>query len=315
MLTKQSLDLPTITIITPSLNQGEYIRTTIDSVFSQDYPALEYQVRDGGSTDQTLQILRSYGDKLCWFSEPDTGQSNAINKGWQKSQGDIVAWLNSDDYLCPGVLNQIGAYFRDHPEVDVLYGDCDIIDQAGKVLLSYPTQPFDFANLVLSTVNYIPQPATFIRKRVLENTGYLDESLDYVMDFDYWLRAGKEHRFAYIHERLASLRTHDQAKSIASLGKFGKELVHIYEQFFDSPDLPEYIRSLKQRAMSNIYYRAADCSFWAGQLADARRCAWKSWQFFPTRLRRLWFYLAIGKFGRNLAEKRFHNPYVIQIQN
>jgi len=314
MSSQQPENLPLITIITPSLNQGGYIQTTINSVLGQDYPALEYQVRDGGSTDQTLTILKSYGERLCWYSEPDTGQSNAINKGWQNSQGDILAWLNSDDCLYPGALERVGAYFRDHSEVDVLYGDCDIIHQSGKVLQPYPTKIFDFSDLVLTSVNYIPQPATFIRKQVLEDIGYLDESLDYVMDFDYWLRAGKTHRFAYIHERLAGLRSHYQAKSIANLGKFSKELVYTYEKLFASPDLPVNIRSLKAPSMSNIYYRAVDCSFWAGQLAESRRYAWKSWTYSPFRLRRLWPYLVLGRFGWDLAKKRLHNPYLIQVK-
>lgn len=314
MLPNHPENLPTITIITPSLNQGDFIKNTIDSILGQNYPTVEYQVRDGGSNDKTLSILKSYGEKVCWFSEPDTGQANAINTGWSKSQGDILAWLDSDDCLYPGALRKVGVYFRDHPEADVLYGDCDIIDQEGKVLQPYPTQSFDFIRLVLLSANYIPQPATFIRKRVLSNIGYLDESLNYVMDFDYWLRAGKAHRFAYLHERLACLRTHYQAKSIANLGKFGKELVQIYEKLFASVDLPYSIRPLKRRAMSNIYYRAADCSFWAGQLAESRGYASKSWMFSPFRLRRLWFYLALGQFGRDLAERRIRNPYLFKLE-
>jgi glycosyltransferase involved in cell wall biosynthesis len=312
MSTKPFSELPTITIITPTLNQGMYIKETIDSVLNQGYPALDYQVWDGGSTDQTHSILQSYGKNLCWISEPDRGQSNAINKGWLKSRGDIVAWLNSDDCSYPGALEHVGAFFSQHPEVDMLYGDCEIINEAGKFLQFYPTKPFDFEKLILHTENYIPQPAAFIRKKVLEDIGYLDETLNLVMDFDYWLRAGKAHQIVYIQKRLAQLRTHRQAKSIASLGNFGKELVFIYQKFFASPDLPDYIRPLKQRAMSNIYYRAADCSYWGRQLLDARRFAWKSWQFYPARLRRLWFYLALGKLGRNIADKKYRNPYILQ---
>jgi glycosyltransferase involved in cell wall biosynthesis len=315
MQTKQLSDFPTITIITPSLNQGMYINDTIDSVLSQNYPALDYQVWDGGSTDETHSILRSYGEALYWFSEPDAGQSNAINKGWRKSRGEIVSWLNSDDSLCPGALQHVGFFFNHHPEVDVLYGDCEIVDQTGKFLQLYPTQPYDFKMLILSTVNFIPQPATFIRRKVLDDIGYLEESLDLVMDFDYWLRAGKTHQFAYTQGRLARLRTHYQAKSIASLENFGKELVQIYTAFFASPDLPADIRPLRAKAMSNIYYRAADCSFWGNQLEDARRFAWKSWQFNPARFRSLWFYLVLGKLGRNIADKKYRNPYILQGQS
>jgi glycosyltransferase involved in cell wall biosynthesis len=286
---------PVISIVTPSFNQGEFIRQTIDSVLNQDYPRLDYQVWDGGSSDETLSILRSYGEGLRWQAEPDRGQAQAINKGWAMAKGDIVAWLNSDDLLQPGALSQVGTFFNEHPEVDILYGDCDCMDQNGTVLMPYPAESFDLRKLVLKTINYIPQPATFIRRRVLDKIGMLDETLHYVMDFDYWLRAGIEHNFAYLPAPLAKLRIHAQAKSSADLGRFGAELIKIYHQFFASPNLPDSLRRIRPRAMSNIYYRAAGGSFEAGDLRTARRYAWKSWLFYPVRLRRLWLKLVIGK--------------------
>jgi glycosyltransferase involved in cell wall biosynthesis len=295
MPTQQRDPMPVISIVTPSYNQGEFIRQTIDSVLSQGYPRLDYQVWDGGSTDGTLAILKSFGEGLRWHSEPDRGQAQAINKGWAKAEGEILAWLNSDDMLCPGALNQAGAYFNEHPEVDILYGECDCMDRNGTVLMRYPTEPFDFRKLVLNTINYIPQPATFIRKRVLDKIGRLDETLSYVMDFDYWLRAGIEHHFAVLPARLAKLRIHPNAKSSADLGKFGAELIHIYHQFYATPNLPNSIRKIQPQAMSNIYYRAAGGAFEAGDLREARRFAWKSWQLNPIRLRRLWFNLVLGK--------------------
>ena len=142
----ENTHLPVITIVTPSLNQGEFIRQTINSVLSQDYPGVDYQVWDGGSTDATLSILKAYGDKLRWYSEPDRGQAEAINKGWKKATGEILAWLNSDDLLYPRALNQVSATFNEHPEVDILYGDCDCVDQDGKVLMRYPTEPLITGN-------------------------------------------------------------------------------------------------------------------------------------------------------------------------
>jgi glycosyltransferase involved in cell wall biosynthesis len=295
---------PVITIVTPSYNQGEFIRQTIDSVLSQEYPGLDYQVRDGGSTDGTLSILKSYGDDLKWFSEPDRGQAEAINKGWKKATGEIVAWLNSDDQLCPGALTQVSAFFSEHPEVDILYGDCDCINKEGKTLMRYPTETFNYRKLVLTTINYIPQPTTFIRKRVLDKIGLLDETLHYGMDFDYWLRAGIEHRFEYLPTLLAKLRIHPKAKSSADLDKFGVELTKIYQQFFANPNLPAPLRMIQPQAMSNIYYRAADCSLGSGNLRQARQQAWKSWLYQPTRLRRLWVHLALGKLRKSQTDAR-----------
>ena len=154
---------------------------------------------------------------------------------------------------------------------------------------------------MLTTLNYIPQPATFIRKRVLDKIGLLDETLHYGMDFEYWLRAGIEHRFEYLPALLAKLRIHPKAKSTADLDQFGVELTKIYHQFYANPNLPAPLRLIQAQAMSNIYYRAADCSFGAGNLRQARQQAWKSWRYQPARLRRLWFYLVLGKIGKQLA--------------
>lgn len=303
---------PTISIVTPSLNQATFLPATIESVISQDYPGVDYQVMDGGSTDATPQILASYSQRFHWKSEPDDGQSAAINQGWRQAQGEIIAWLNSDDIYYPGSLYKVGTFFKDHPEVDILYGDCDYIDTLGQRLQPYPTQPYHYIKLLSDTVNFIPQPAVFIRRKVLEQVGYLDEALHYVMDFDYWLRAGLSQRFAYLPTCLAGLRIHAEAKSIAWLGKFANELVTIYNHIFSRPDLPREVQNNKLIALANIYYRAADCTFWANQIPEARAYALKSMRFAPFRIRRLWFYLLLGKPGRRWAERKHGNPYLVQ---
>lgn len=301
--------LPTISIVTPSYNQGQFLAATIESVLAQDYPAVEYRVIDGGSTDRSLAILQSYGDRLAWISEPDEGQSQAINKGWLQCQGEILAWLNSDDLYYPDALRQAATGFAENPGVDVLYGDCDYIDTAGRVTRAYPTAAFNYHRLVINTVNYIPQPATFIRRHVWDSLGGLDERLHYVMDFDYWLRTGLQHRFAYLPQRLACLRLHDDAKSITSLEGMADELALVYQQLFSRPDLPGSLAAQRTTALANIYLRAADASFWAGNLAKARRYAWMSWRQQPGKPRRLWWYLLLGKAGRRRAEIKLGNPY------
>jgi glycosyltransferase involved in cell wall biosynthesis len=303
---------PIISVVTPSYNQGAYISNAVQSVLSQDYPAVEYFVVDGGSTDGTLAVLQSFGSRLRWKSEPDRGQAAAINKGWRQASGEIVAWLNSDDLYDPGALRRVAEYFIQHPSIDIVYGDCDYIDANGNILRPYPTQAFDFKRLVLPAINYIPQPAAFIRRRLLEGVGYLDENLHYVMDFDYWLRAGIGWEFAYLPVRLAKLRVHESAKSIAKLGDFAAELVHVYQRFFDLPGLSADIGSARSAVMHNVYLRAADSTFWAGQLSQARGYGWRSWLKKPWRMYRLWVYLLLGSLGRNLAEKRLSNPYLVR---
>ena len=248
--------LPTISVVTPTLNQRAYIEATIDSVLAQDYPGLEYLIIDGGSTDGTLEVLASYGKHLSWISEADTGQAAAINKGWQRSNGEIVAWLNSDDLYLPGAIQQVGTFFSTHPEVDVLYGDCEMIDESGRFLRNYLTKPFDLLEFVRKTENYLPQPATFIRRHVLQNCGLLDEGLVYTMDFDYWLRVGLKHSFAYLNLPFAQLRVHATAKSITGLGRLAGELVQVFQRFFSTENLPPTLKNVEREAMANMYHRA-----------------------------------------------------------
>lgn len=306
------MDLPSIALVTPTRNQGGFIRQTIDSVLTQAYPRLEYLVVDALSTDQTIEILNSYGDSFRWVSEADTGQTNAINKGWRMTSGEIIAWLNSDDLLSPGALHKVGVFFLENPSVDIAYGDCDYIDENGNFLQKYPTQAFDKLSLITGTINYIPQPATFIRRRVLQSIGPLNESLHYVMDYDYWLRAAVLGRkFVYVPELWAALRLHSSAKSVASLNKFGEELVTIYENLFQQPSLPSELQKQKQKTLAKIFFRATDSAFWAGDIGMARKYALRSWICSPLKPRRLWFYLLLGDKGYRLFTRKNANPYLI----
>jgi glycosyltransferase involved in cell wall biosynthesis len=302
-------DLPSISIVTPTLNQASYIKNTVDSVLNQDYPDFEYLVLDGGSVDSTREILDSYGEHLSWRIEPGMGQSRAINLGWQETGGEIIAWINSDDTYYPGTLQRVGDFFRRHPEVDMLYGDCDFVDADGQFLRSYPTRDFDYPALLRRTENFIPQPATFLRRRVLDRVGFLDETLVYVMDFDYWLRTGLSQCVVHLPEKLAALRLQPDAKSIAHLDLFAGELVRVYQKIFSQHRLPQEILDLKRDAMANIYFRAADCAFWGNDLPSARRYAQKSRVYRKWPLRRLWIWIALGRFGSRLVHKLFKNPY------
>lgn len=302
--------LPSISVVTPTLNQRGYIEATIKSVLHQAYPNLEHLVVDGGSTDGTQELLPTYGEHLRWMIEPGKGQSAAINHGWQLASGEVLTWLNSDDIYTPGALYKVGEYFQHHPEVDIVYGNCDMISASGDILKAYPTHPFDLVELVRLTINFIPQPATFIRRRVIEKTGLLDETLSFVMDFDYWLRAGLQHRIEYCPEKLAGLRLHATAKSVAQLGDFAAELVQIYRNFFSRDDLPPAIRAVEGEALANIYHRAADCAFWAGNFTAARRHLRHSTHYRTWPPRALWFWVYSGPVGLFLAERLSGNPYL-----
>jgi glycosyltransferase involved in cell wall biosynthesis len=302
--------LPSISIVTPTLNQRRFIGATIDSVLQQGYPNLEYLVVDGGSTDGTQELLSAYGGDLRWVSQAGSGQTAAINQGWQQTSGEVIAWINSDDVYVSGALLRVGEYFQRHPEVDIVYGDCDMIDANGGVLRMYPARPFDFVELVRSTINFVPQPATFLRRSVVDKTGPLDESLSYVMDFDYWLRAGLQQDIQYLPEKLAALRVHATAKSIAQLGKFAVELVQVYQSFFARDDLPPEIFSAKREALANIHHRAADCAFWAGDMPAARQYIRESFWMRPWPPKALWLWVLSGAPGLSLAKRLFGNPYI-----
>ncbi len=301
--------LPSISIITPSLNHGQYIQSAIDSVLGQAYPNCQYQVLDGGSTDNTLDILVSYGDRLHWISESDTGQAAAINIGWQGSSAEIVAWLNADDYYLDGVLQIVAEHFRDHPRTEVLYGMCDFVNAEGRPVGHYDTGPFDYLQLLSGAVNFIPQPSVFMRRRVLEESGYLNEDLHYVFDYEYWLRIGLCHRVKYIPKKLSVMRLHENAKSIAELSALSEELVEMYRGFFVRQDLSSDQKNVKRRSLARVYIRAADGAFWAGNNKLARKFLLTAIRFGSWRPSKLWLWLLFGKLGSAWAENYQQNPY------
>ena len=220
-MSSSELNLPKISVITPSYNQAQFIEQTIQSVLSQGYPNLEYIVMDGGSTDGTLEILRKYADHLYWVSEPDRGQSHAINKGFARASGDVLAFLNSDDLYEPGALLSVGSYFAAHPEVFWLTGWCRTIDAQGKEIRRLSTWYKMFWLLfrsytVLLVLDYISQPATFWRREVIDKVGGFDESLHYAMDYDYSLRVGKYYKLSVLNHFIARFRVHAFSKAGAT---------------------------------------------------------------------------------------------------
>jgi glycosyltransferase involved in cell wall biosynthesis len=206
---------PRISIITPSLNQGEFIEETIRSVLLQGYPNLEYIIIDGGSDDDTIGIVRRYETWISfWLSEQDEGQAHAINKGFERAKGDILAWLNSDDVYYPGALAAVRDFFERNPGIDVLYGDADHIDKIDKIIEPYYTEDWDYERL--KEVCFVCQPSVFLRRRLVEKEGLLDYRLQYCMDYEYWLRLGARTRFARLKKKLAGSRMYSDNKTLGS---------------------------------------------------------------------------------------------------
>lgn len=216
--------MPTISIVTPSFRQGVFIERTLLSVFDQNYPNLEYFVQDGGSQDRTVAVLEKHADRLSgWVSEKDSGQSQAINRGFAKTSGEIMGWLNSDDLLLPGALTTVADYFNRHPEVDVLYGNRLLIDENDMEIGRWIMPGHD--NAALSWVDYIPQETLFWRRRIWDKVGgQIDESFRFAMDWDLLVRfrdAGA--RFAHIPRFMGAFRIHEHQKTSANINDFGHQ--------------------------------------------------------------------------------------------
>lgn len=204
---------PFVSIITPSFNQGEYIEETINSVINQDYPNFEHIVVDGGSTDNTLDVLKKYGHNIRWLSEKDKGQADAIDKGIRMAKGEIVSWLNSDDILLPGALKEVVGGFERCPDVKMIYGKAYFIDTSGENIGRYPTEPFDFQRLAM--FNFICQPSTFFKREDYHDIGGLDLELSYSLDYDLWIRIADKFQVAYLPVWLSGYRLHVESKTVA----------------------------------------------------------------------------------------------------
>lgn len=202
-----------VTVITPSYNHGRFIEETIKSVLTQDYPLIEYIVVDGGSSDNTLEILHRYADRLSWISEPDHGQSDAINKGFRMARGELLAWLNSDDTYEPGAVSKAVNAFRDNPNLALVYGHGGIIDEKGaRIRIFEATEPFNLWSLIHKW-DYILQPTTFFKKAALEKVGLLRIDLNWCMDWDLWIRLGMNYPAAFVNEMLANSREYAETKT------------------------------------------------------------------------------------------------------
>lgn len=221
--------LPLVSIVTPSFNQARYLEATIQSVLSQDYPRIEYLIVDGGSTDGSLEIIKKYESKLAWWvSEKDQGQTDAINKGFARATGRIFAWLNSDDTYEPGAVGQAVKYLLDHPEVGMVYADCNYINEAGRVIGKFPAAQTDLRRLRAGYV-HIPQQTAFFRADLWKQVGPLDPTFYFAMDYDLWTRIAARSQIKHLAgQTWADFRIHTSGKTIAADDRCWPEMLRVH---------------------------------------------------------------------------------------
>ena len=222
-------DLPLVTIVTPSYNQARFLEATMRSVLEQDYPNIEYIVVDGGSDDGSVDLIERYADKLAWWvSEKDKGQTEAINKGFARANGQILAWLNSDDTYEPGAVREAVEFLMENPGVGLVYGDANFIDENGRVFGKFPAAQTAYENLRRGYV-HIPQQASFWRADLWKQVGPLDDSFYFAMDYDLWVRLAKISELRYLPgQTWANFRLHSDAKSIAADEHCWKEMMRVH---------------------------------------------------------------------------------------
>jgi glycosyltransferase involved in cell wall biosynthesis len=262
-------ELPAVSLVTPSFGQGRFLERTILSVLAQDYPALEYFVQDGGSDDETADVLKRHEKSLAgWAMESDSGQSQAINRAFARTRGDIMAWLNSDDLLLPGALRSVGRFFHQHPEVDVVYGDRLLIDENDREVGRWVLPGHDGA--LLSWLDCIPQETVFWRRRIWDRTGgQVDESFRFAMDWDLLLRfraAGAV--FAHLPRFLGAFRVHESQKTNAAIAAVGLEEMNVLRKraLGRVPGRLEFLRAIAPYISRHMI---ADWKYAAGRQAGS----------------------------------------------
>jgi glycosyltransferase involved in cell wall biosynthesis len=217
-----------ISIVTPSYNQAPYIEKTIQSVLSQDYPSVEYLIVDGGSADDTVNIIKRYESKLAWWmSEKDGGQTDAINKGFARAKGDIIAWNNSDDTYEPGAVTAAVKYLQDHPELGMVYGDCNYINESGRVIGKFKASQTNY-RLLRRGYTRIPQQTMFFRAGLWQEVGPLDPSYYFAMDYDLWTRIAARTEIKYLPQTWANFRLHTSGKTILADDRCWPEMMRVH---------------------------------------------------------------------------------------
>ena len=276
-----------VSIVTPSFNQARYLEATIQSVLSQDYPRIEYLVVDGASTDGSVEIIKKYANKLSWWtSEKDSGQAEAINKGLARAKGEILAWLNSDDYYLLNTISAAVKTFEENPDAVMIYADMLAVDEHGQTINVLKYKQLSLEDLLCFQI--IGQPSVFFRRQVYQKTGGLDPTFHFLLDHHLWIQIAQQGKILHVPQTWSAARYHAEAKNRAKAAEFGHEAFRILDWAKSQPGLAESISSVERRARASAHRVDARYLLDGGQSWSALK-AWMRTLFIhpPTALARM----------------------------
>jgi len=300
-----------VSIITPSFNQSRYLETTVQSVLSQDYPRIDYIVIDGASTDGSLEIIKKYESRLAyWVSEKDHGQADAINKGLARVKGNILAWLNSDDYYLPNTISSVVKVFEENLDVVMVYGDMLAVDEHGQTINVLKYKQLSLQDLLCFQI--IGHPAVFFRREAYEKAGGLDITFHFLLDHHLWIRIAQQGKILHIPQTWAAARYHAEAKNRAKAAEFGREAFRVLDWAQNQRELTKAISSIERRARASAHRVDARYLLDGGQPWSALK-AWTRALFIypPTALARLNIFISallnlsgLGKLRESILRRR-----------
>ena len=299
---------PVVTIVTPSYDQADFLEKTIRSVLEQDYPNIEYLVIDGGSTDGSVEIIKKYADRINWWvSEKDNGQADGINKGLRRASGEIIAWLNSDDFYLPGAVSSAVQALQTNPEAGFVYGDLQVVNEAGEVtnILTYG----DWGLKGLMEFKIIGQPTVFMRRNVLESAGYLDPGYHFLLDPHLWLRLAMHAGMKYIPHLWAGEHSHAASKNLAHAAKFGAEARRIVDWMATEPRLKDILLQDRRRIEAGAERLNAFYLFDAHDYKKSLQAYWRSLRSHPAAAAGDWYRILYALFSP-LGLERLKNAYL-----